>query len=611
MIVSIPENGKLYQTNDGELSGSIYASYNLDLTSNPGRIRVSPQTILAGSATYDLGGSMYHIPVIIKSSAAGQSRWWIMGDKKLYYTTADPISGALTDDITANAPSEILDYKYSDMIEFKPNAETTSLIVSGGTDTVISGFTDISKLTAGTWTSNWFTGLGGTGLITQVPHPLNFGFNNLLLIGNKNKVHTVDIYNTIDNNRLNFKPEFEVVWIISSSTGYWIGCRNTQDREAEVFYWDGYSENFNGNYKVGSSQVYCGIIKDGVCYIMNGRGQLMAFNGAGFSEVARLPIITGDGRNWKDGNNLSIHKNGICLIDNNIHILINAQMDISGTADNYSYLENMLSGIWEYTKEHGLVHKYSITKDTDVTKTTIKDYGSPMINFGGALVSIPREYGLFYAGTYLYRQDKSQATAGPIGNIVKLNITDDIAKVGYFITPKIPTSSVQENWQRIYAVIKKLINSTDKIHIKYRTEDKIYGTAGQTALNKYGMAAQWIDGTTIIYSGPSDALVEVGEEVEFIGGVGSGLSANIYSIDGTTTIHLDETFAGTASGYGTIRINNWKKLGTDINIQNLENFEIPIDKQSSWIQFKVVMFFKGKNEIEKLLVKSEPQLSVV
>ena len=617
MKIELPgERNQWIQTNKGELSGNIWASWNLDLTSSPGKIRVSPQTTIVSESSEASKSTLVYPTAIVRTSADTNDRYWVLCNKAVYRMTG-------TDDFildsNTGSPTTVLDYRYSDMIDWQGVL-------------YVSGSTDIASFSVTTWTGNWWSDtIGGAALTGSTPHPICIGFNNLMLIGNGNYVATVDTSDSYNATRLTFPTEYEVTWIISSNSEYYIGCRNKKGRQGKVFVWDGYSENFNADYKMGSPNVFAGIIKDEICYIVNGNGQLMAFNGGGFTEVARFPITGNPIRQWQDAVSdlygtinppINLHKNGIALINNNIHIFINASLGEDSL--HRSFLQNMLSGIWEYTPETGLYHKYSITKDTG---SGITDYGSPVIIQTGALLPVTTESlgvvaitGKFYAGCQIYTQDGS-SVGTTIGEVIKLSITSEsgsspTAKIGYFITPKIQASEVEENWQKLWVLIDRFRSQTDKLHIKYRTDRKLFGTSDSTSSENVGVTGNWATNSeNILELSGGYTYLSVGDEVEILSGEGSGLSANITALSGSH-ITIDESVSG-ASGYVSCRFSNWKDVGTYIagtsgtmTTLGLRNIELPINENSNWIQFKTVMFFTGQNEVEKLIIKSEPQLKI-
>lgn len=589
----IPDNKKIVQGNYGELLSNLFASFNIDLQSNRGKIRVSPKTYIYNAKSTNSDTATLKYPsAFVRSSANGTDSYWILCDKQLIRVDAssDASWGSLAVDTSTSTPTSILGYKVSDMVDW-------------GGYLYVSGSTDIVRLPGNTTWASWWNALSGNPLLTQdIPHPLCVGFNNLFLCGDGTGVVYSDTLGTFSKSRLTFKSQFEVLWIISSSTEYWIGCRNKKGGQGEVFMWDGVSQNFNSNYKIGSEIPLAGIIKDNVCYVLNNIGQLLAFNGSGFSEVARLPIANYREFSWIDqtaGNDIfTVHKNGMTLINNNINILVNS--NLNAYTSNLLILEEMPSGIWEYTPENGLVHKYSITKD--IANLTTNDYGSPIITFAGFIYPYNKTYSSFIAG----------GAVGTTHMIFREDSADSIAKCGYIITPLIQTREVQENWQKMFFNIKQLLNSTDKIRIKYRTYKKAFGV-GTYRGEQLALEYTWVDSTHLSIAATTAQLnLAVGDEIEIMTGIGAGLSANITAITGTSTITLtiDETVSG-ASGTCTARLANWTDIGQSITTQGLEWFKFPLALNSAWVQFKIVMLWKGKNEIEKIIIKSDPQINIV
>ncbi len=588
MQIQIPsQDNKVSQPNKGDFAGNIWASWNMDFISNPGIIKVSPQPNLLYS---NLTGTamIYPVQFVVGTFDTNLRNWLICDGYGIYKSGIGALGfhSSWTKDTTTGTPTD-LNHLYSDGVEWNG-----SLIVSG-TD-------KIHKLTAGTWTDTYQSTQSST-----VPHPLGKGFNNLLLIGDYHAtdgaiVSSVDTSDSLTVSRVILGKDFNVIWIRSSSNMIYIGCRNVNGGRAKVFAWDGSSENFNYDYKINGSECYAGIVHNEVPYTMNERGELLALTGSAFTQVACLPIFnTGNNLTGSDSTIYNISRNAMTIQDNKIHILIKGSVYYD-----YNYLENQLSGIWCYDPEVGLHHKYSLTKDTGAN---IMDYGSPEIVKGGCLMTLDKQIGGILVGVSLYTADGF--TDSTIRHCIEnfnpdsVHESETIPKIGYFITPKISTQSVQENWQKAWLLIKKFVSADSKIKVKYRTYDKVYATWGQP------IVATWSDTNTFV-STPVHTDLTVGDEIEIMSGEGSGLSAHISTLTGTNIIDIDETVAG-ASGTIRVRASNWIDCGTAINVQELEHFELPLGVNSTWIQFKVVIFATGKEEVRRLILKSEPQLKII
>ena len=590
MNILIPnQEGKISQPNKGDLTGNIWASWNMDFVSNPGTIRVSPQTQMLYSSLTSTA-MIYPLQFVEGNfdTTTTDKRIWAIFNGAVYYSGTAANLATLTRDYSAPSPSNAI----SDAVEWNGNL-------------IVSTTTNLAKLTAGTWDNTWWTGVGTlnqSALNADVPHPLGKGFNNLLLIGDYNSTYGASVYSVDTSNavstgasaKLILGFDYQVIWIRSSSNMIYVGCRNINGGRAKVFAWDGYSQNYNYDYKISGSECFAGVVHNEVPYTMNERGELLALTGSAFTQVACLPVFNRDYNitsSWSIP--VAVSRNGMTVQDNRIHILLVATV----TNSENTYLENQLSGVWCYDPEIGLFHRYSITKDTSGS------YGSPQILKGGVLMTLDKAAGNLLIGASAYLADGVTPSTVVHGVFSVLNQeTETTPKVGYFITPKISTQSVQENWQKAWLVIKKFVSADSKIKVKYRTYDKVYATWGQPQI------CTWSDTNTFV-SSPAHTDLTVGDEIEIIQGEGSGLSAHISTLSGTNVIDIDETVTG-ASGTIRVRASNWIDCGTAMNVQEMEHFEIPLGVNSTWIQFKVLCFFTGKEEVKKLIIKSEHQLPI-
>lgn len=561
-------NPNWVQSNKGEIYGNLNASWNLDLLSNPGKARVSPYVI---PQTYDISG----LPTAFVKDPVLDRQYALCGEY-LYYWTGSAWD-AMANLIALNNPTCSL--YYSDIAIFNG-----LFLVSVPGEVVDS----ISKLASETWTTSWLS----ISLTRNLPHPMCAG-KLLLLIGNGNTITTVDTSNNVDTSAVVLPTEFVIEWIKRSSNGYWIGTKNIRGGEAEVFFWDGYSENYNTPYKVGSESCFSGVIdKTDVPYVVNGYGQLLKFTGSGFQEVARFQIADSkthylQGYLTTAGLN-PIHRNGMSIIDNKVHILISPKVD----GDSTKWLENQLSGIWCFTDENGLHHRYSLGKNDGSNRY---DYGSPILAGAGALSPLPKRSGSFYAGYTTYATGLSGTELPWISALDTSDTTRN--KMGYLVTPWIEAQELDEMWNSINLVFKKLQNSTDFIRIKYRFEKKYNDLATM-------YTGTWISTTEFTVASVGD--LEVGDEVEIMSGIGSGLSSKITDIDGTTITIEDIMVSGT--GTFSFRTEAWTELET---VQDLVSVykDVGIGSNSPRVQFKIISFGKGDSpELSKLIINSGKQI---
>lgn len=571
--MEIPQKTIPRQVNKGDKYGDIYASWNLDLLSNVGKFRVSPNlriqagTVESSSEIF----STLRAPIAFvrnmsdtASGAAVDSYFSICSQKVYKLAVANLSSSSFQPDTLSSSPTTGLSNLYSDAVDF------------GGT-LVVTEKTQVDKLTSGTWSTNWLS----ISLTDSKPHPACVGFDKLLYIGNGNNIVQIQNVSTYNATRLILSAEYEVQWIRSSTTSYWIGCKHLYGGEGKVFQWDGASEYVTGDYGIKSSMTYAGVIKDEIPYTVNGNGQLLAFNGGGFVEVDRFPIANELYQKWGQTQTV-LSRNGMAVINGAINILISCAIDNTYEAQ----LENFLSGIWEYTPDTGLYHKYGINNRTDASEY---NYGVPTLTQAGGLFPL-NNTNQFFAGADI----NIGSTPDPKGVICWIN-GDTKNKQGYFITPKIYAEDAEQTWQKLWLVCEKLLNTGDSITIKYRTSKSI--------ITSFDQPGAWTSTTTFTTTATEFADVESGDEIEIMTGEGSGLSATITNITGTYTVTIDTVQPG-ASGNFLFRTANWTKIDSLADlVQTFKEFSV--GQQSSWIQFKVLMFGKGNSpEINKIIIDS-------
>ncbi len=580
MVITIPQKSdkKLVQDNRSEFFGNIKALWNIDL-SDVGRIKVSPLLKTLFDTSDD---ASFKYPVsFTRTSADLSSKIWAVTDGGMYVGS----SLGFAADAIANTPST--DQFYSDSCEFE-----SSLIVTTETN--------VAKLTSGTWTKRWWTTATGSGGLGQSAlnsnyHPVHTSFNNLLLIGDGNVVHSVDKYNNVTLNRLNFPAEFVVMGIKSNSSTVFVITYNKQVRDAKMFVWDGKSENYTNEHKVGHPRcLSIAINTSGVPVVVNGAGELLKYNGAGFDQLAVFPTFIEDvdigSTDYKSITARGVHPNGMQIDNDRILILV------AGGSNGWGYIltEYMNSGVWEYNETNGLYHRYSLSK----TRTTTVDFGSPQIQQAGALFVDKKDAGFIFAGA---KMTKDRGLTD-VHSLHILDTADTIAKRGYYLTPFIDSQQVKELWKNILMKFPYFVNSTDRVVVKFRIAKST--TLPYVTPQASGITWASTSSFTSTSAGWSGAVA--GDEVEIVEGTGSGSTAHISTITlatGTYTVVLDEAISGVTIGdKGLCRINNFTKLDTLSDTTVLYK-SIPISNGSispvpgTKIQFKIELRGTGSSPI--------------
>lgn len=573
MQIAIPpqDTKQFIKPSSGEIFGNLWATKNIDLEANRGKIRLSERLY----RVFDLADdSDFEIPVkFIRSNADQTERWWALTQKDkssvsdglLFKATAtDPLTGWAQDAI-ADSPTDCVD----DMEIFGQANSYDRLVVARDTD--------LAMLNNGAWTASWWdTTLVQDALTATNPHPLE-QFMNLLLVVDGNLVHTIDDSLVVVASRIVLPKEYQIIWTANDGLRVYFGTRHLRGGEALVFPWNGTSKTYDPPIPVDSFISLAGVVpKNGVLHIINGKGQLMKYNGQAFDVIASLPVAEKK-LQWSNGTKRKemVHPNGLAVIGNEICVLLEASTDEESPSA--YYFEEFRAGIWAFNEDIGFYNKYSIGQ---YDGTTNNDWGSSQMRYAGALIETDLKYGRFLAGCPIYLTPGSSYTA-----IVASQVDTTADNRGYFITPQIQTSSVRAFWKRINLIFKKLENSTDRIIVKYRTS--IYpARESDGRMKAYGIT--WTDTDTFTVSDADFANFAAGDEVEITVGKGAGALAHILSITGTSpnyTVNLDEEIPN-VSGSSEVVVNRWTKLGT-ISSQTITEKLYSIAKRNSWIQFKI------------------------
>jgi len=178
-------------------------------------------------------------------------------------------------------------------------------------------------------------------------------------------------------------------------------------------------------------------------------------------------------------------------------------------------------------------------------------------------IDIPTEqkqYGVdILWGTEVFRRD----TNSDYGTL--MTASDGLSTRGYFITPKIMSRDVTDNYDLLTLKFLPFVDSTNKIIIKYRTSDDMRNFIDITSND---WKAAWTSTTTFTVT-PTTTVWEqaqVGDEVEVLTGAAGGMLAHISTISenaGVYTITLDEAYPDYTTGDDSVVVfRNWTKFKT-------------------------------------------------
>lgn len=571
-------NNNIKQLNVGDVQGTLYNSFNVDLTFNEGKLCIAPRTRITTDNPTDFGTPVGFV--------FWDGLWWTVSGSYVW-KASNPQATFAKD--ASNGGSYLTpstcDSKYSDILVFN-----NYLIVST-TDRIYR------KTANGSGTGGWELVQGS--LTSTLKRPLAVFNNRLYWAPTENTINSCDTSWTVSTTsdaayNFTFPVQYQITTIRAFASGLYIGTITTDATEGKVTDWNGETKNtFRYEYKIHAQGALSIYVNDSSVYCMNSNAELLKFTGGGFARIARLPIkrdaLWNANAIGSTGNDRFIHPNGMTLIDNNISLLIKAtNNDSAGSQD-----DNIHSGIWELIEDKGtLYHKYSMSMNTIGGSTT--DYGQLILKTAGGLAETPDTINLsdaqkanFLAGAGFY----SDATTVEYG-VFADNYYDNEEKAGFFSTVQIRASHFEDMWNKITASY----TPTTGINfvMKYRT----------VRVAPVDCTITWTSTTT--FTTTQSGIVD-GDEITITRGKGSGRVAHVVGTPTFSTpnytVTLDEVVTGAAST-ATARIEKWKRVGA---ITSTSQFfrEAAINSPSTLIEIKVALLGTGEFAIDDLILDNK------
>ena len=244
--------------------------------------------------------------------------------------------------------------------------------------------------------TTWTTGIGSLGG-ASIFHPLcvNEGLN-YIAIGENN---TVLQYDSSFNSKttLTIPSTYEVRRILYNNSNYYIFTKNKYGGDSVMFIWDGTTSTAQYGFTIPNcTWAFSAVIYKGTPTLISSNGQLLRFNGAGFEELAHLPV-TRTSSIWYDGSGVSTGKvSARGMVVRGDFIYINLDGSISGFE---TYLQNQPSGVWIYDPNTGLYHAGAPTLVQSYTKNGTADSTTDIITFSDPVPSTGQRI-LFRADIY-------------------------------------------------------------------------------------------------------------------------------------------------------------------------------------------------------------------
>lgn len=344
MIIIPPKTKRWQQTNTGEILGNLFATKNINFDQyGYAKLAQRSRPLVYNVANFG--------PVTSIQTLDGNTYYCITAAGTSVGTFSVTLDGVAPIPING-LPSGI---KGDGVIWFQ------RLYVSGqlsGSDTEIYDYTVA-------------LGVQDSGIVVTTGnyHPLcvHEGLNYLAIgDGNLVKLYTSSSATSHSlQTTVTLPSNFEVRWMKYNNNVLYIGTRNILGGEAFIFTSDGVSVSATGGFAVPNSNwAFSGCIYEGVLVIMSSRGQLLRFNGSGFTELAHLPVYDTPYA-WSLSPvsgfaNGKMEARGMAVKGERIYMNLNGYIDSPAPG---TQLYNQPSGVWIYDKSVGLYHKGSPTID--------------------------------------------------------------------------------------------------------------------------------------------------------------------------------------------------------------------------------------------------------
>ena len=585
--------------------GDLWSSFSLDLSKKLGTLLVSGRMLL--NINVDDDAQLSAPPCAFAVFITTEPYIWMAAKAHMWHTTNASSDGGPGDtfvqDATASTPtalnSDQTDIKVyqTSMFVTQAHRDVKYLDSAGAWQTITNGlasaaglhqmtpFRALNKLYAIDDSAAGISSIDGT-TPTNVAASTQYTLNDL-----------------VEGSGVNIGSRLSC--IASNTNRIGIGTINQSGSRCKFYTWDGSKGGGgtygpNAEYNLDAGGIFSVIVVDDVFVVFDTKGRLLQLNGIGgtFEELASLPL---EGRTLKIPSGATgspVHYNGMALVDENIEILIDTTLgDTNGTVK-----ENCPSGVWCYDrKTKSFYHK----RPVGLTKSggTITDYGASKLSLVGALAEVEvissditqgSTNGKILLGCDYY----TTATVTKSG-VFYDDTNDTLQKAGIFITQKIFSDQITDTWKHIYLRFRRFLNSTDKIVVKYRTEEDEPTEATITYATTTTLTVPTASFTT---------APVVGDEIEILQGVGAGRCCHITIIatnGANYEITVDETITGATTQTAKARFQTWQKIDS-YNSQSDEIFPCPITEgnTSVWVQFKVWILWTGKNELYDCIISN-------
>lgn len=345
-MIKIPsaETKKWSQVNSGELFGNIYSTFNCNFDTEG----VLKQTRAPISIYSNSDDANFTTPVALVPDGDVIYAVTTDGVFEVQFNTANPVVTQVT---TTGQPT-LSDYSDATIWQ-------NSLYVAGG---------DLKYYNGSSWNSTGLSGGTTTPITLTVFESLNY-----LAMGYASQIELINTSHSIVTTLI-IPSEYYITSTRYREQKLFIATRHRYKGEAKMFIWNGSGTAAQSAYGVGSDWIFALEEYDSSIVAVTKTGQLLRFNGGGFTQIAAFPIYyTYKQWNYSDTSALSsfqpmghVRNRGIKAFGDVLYINISNEIRHNQSSVNMQqgrYLDNMPSGIWCYDPKVGLYHYVGQTAD--------------------------------------------------------------------------------------------------------------------------------------------------------------------------------------------------------------------------------------------------------
>lgn len=566
----IPNQGMIRQLNIDDTSGEIWATKNIDLRTNPSKIKLARpmKKVMDNTA---LGDDPVEAIELYEDDA------FVLTDKNLYRSNLSTLNDLETWTTATSSPD---------------NSEDLNVFRG---QLIVVDRTSADAWDGSTYTTNWWTDRGNPSLDSSFRHiseVFNIGQESIAITDGE-EVHGYSGLIGSDTGQslvtVDLPTGVIATCLKAGIRRVFIGTSTESTGEAFVHEWDGGSSILNQSYPTGAQAVLAMELVDNAPMIITERGEIKLFNNAGFTKVAQLPFTDKfvydtniSAGSVATGINAPVHPKGMKRVGDNVYINVNFQTDLGAAGTAYTLDERSPNGLWVLNlKTYSLSHLCSPNNEIGFKQVSPIQI---LQNFNSRILMGTRQSDNEYS---LWAEEEDPT----------------VANEGYLITPQINSNTVKDVYKEIVA--QAFMDTGDTLDVKYRNES--VPSYPITDINGSWLETTVFNTTSDLSEAYSRFVSGERDEMEVLIGSGAGKSVQVVSIERTASTYsvtVDQE-CGIIGETSIVRIDNWKKIDKTMTIDDKEIARFGTGGTGSWGQFKLII--KGKKglpEIRQILIKT-------